>query len=323
VSGKFIPNFFDGISEKVTNKFKQLIEFDSNKLFSLDIDMFDYGKYIKEKRLSAATTCDSAKLLDWDKVSKICRNIKTVKQTNLLSNHLIVGDSHSASVYVKGAVINRFDGKTLNGALRSGLKTFIEPYGQNISKLTFYFGNIDIRHHLMRQPDPAVALFAMLDEYEKQIKALNMDYVELISALPIENESRKLPKTGFYKGTPFAGTWAERTALATVFNLRLEEICHRNGWELYSHPDVYKNEKGELDFEVMEKPQSVHLARLYYRWDLENDCPNPNLLARPSKDKPKKEKPAKELAVEKRVEIAKLVNTTPGSGSNGKPLIEF
>jgi hypothetical protein len=108
-----------------------------------------------------------------------------------------------------------------------------------------------------------------------------------------------------------------------VFNLRLEEICHRNGWELYSHPDVYKNEKGELDFEVMEKPQSVHLARLYYRWDLENDCPNPNLLARPSKDKPKKEKPAKELAVEKRVEIAKLVNTTPGSGSNGKPLIEF
>ena len=41
----------------------------------------------------------------------------------------------------------------------------------------------------------------------------------------------------------------------------------------------------------MEKPQSVHLARLYYRWDLVNDCPNPNLIARPID--PKKEKKAK------------------------------
>ena len=205
------------------------------------------------------------------------------------------------------------------GALKRGLKSFIEPFGPQIKKLTLYFGNIDIRHHLMRQPDPAAALFAMLDEYEKQIKALNMDYVELISALPIENESRKLPKTGFYKGTPFAGTWEERTALVTMFNMRLEEICHRNGWEFYSHPNVYKNEKGELDFEVMEKPQSVHLARLYYRWDLENDCPNPNLLSRPSKDKPKKEKVPKILIPHvKNVEPVPLFDQL-----NGKPLIEF
>jgi len=115
-------------------------------------------------------------------------------------------------------------------------------------------------------------------EYEKQILALGMDYVELISALPIENESRRLPKTGYYKGTPFSGSWSQRTELVEVFNDHLANIAQRHGWDFYEHPEVYKNALGELDFEVMEKPQSVHLARLYYRWDLENDCPNPRLI---------------------------------------------
>lgn len=274
VSGKFIPNFFDGISEKVTNKFKQLIEFDSNKLFSLDIDMFDYGKYIKEKRLSVATTCDSAKLLDWDKVSKICRNIKTVKQTNLLSNHLIVGDSHSASVYVKGAVINRFDGKTLNGALSSGLKTFIEPYGQNISKLTFYFGNIDIRHHLCRLNDGDYIknVDELMKRYEAELLELTGYDIELIEALPIENESRKISySAGKYKGKSFYGSWEQRNLCRNYFNVKLKEICERNGFMYYQHPSIYVNSIGELKFYVMEPNNNVHLSRKFYRWDLDND----------------------------------------------------
>ena len=30
----------------------------------------------------------------------------------------------------------------------------------------------------------------------------------------------------------------------------------------------------ELSFDAMEKPQSVHLSREYYRWDMENNCEN-------------------------------------------------
>jgi hypothetical protein len=182
----------------------------------------------------------------------------------------------------------RNDGQTLFGALKKGLKSFVDPFGPQIKKLTLYFGNIDIRHHLMRQTNPEVALSNMLMDYEQQIQELGMEYVELISALPIENESRKLPKTGYYKGTPFAGTWKERTQLVGQFNTILADICHRNKWDHYCHPETYKNSLGELDFEVMEKPQSVHLARMYYRWDLENDCANANLLARPTKGNAKK-----------------------------------
>jgi len=117
----------------------------------------------------------------------------------------------------------------------------------------------------------------MLLEYEKQIKQikeLGLKNVQLIEALPIENESRKLPKTGYYKGTPFAGTWEERTSIVDLFNNILNLICERNGWNLYKHPDVYKNEYGELKFEVMEKPKSVHLSREYYRWDFEKNVKN-------------------------------------------------
>lgn len=313
-------NLFGGAQDEPALRLGRLLSVDPLSLVSLDRAMPDYGA-LGKGRLKACS--DVWRNTDWDAITTACGKMDFMTQESMAEHikldHLALGDSHTFSMYKPGMAVCRNDGQTMFGALKRGLKSFIEPFGPQIKKLTLYFGNIDIRHHLMRQPDPAVALFAMLDEYEKQIKALNMDYVELISALPIENESRKLPKTGFYKGAPFAGTWEERTALVTMFNMRLEEICARNGWELYSHPDIYKNEKGELDFEVMEKPQSVHLARLYYRWDMENDCPNPNLLARPSKDKPKKEKAPKILIPHiKNVEPVSLLDQL-----NGKPLIEF
>ena len=37
---------------------------------------------------------------------------------------------------------------------------------------------------------------------------------------------------------------------------------------------IYLNDKKELSFDAMEKPQSVHLSREYYRWDMENNCEN-------------------------------------------------
>lgn len=313
-------NLFGGAQDEPALRLGRLLSVDPLSLVSLDRAMPDYGA-LGKGRLKACS--DVWRNTDWDAITTACGKMDFMTQESMTEHikldHLALGDSHTFSMYKPGMAVCRNDGQTMFGALKRGLKSFIEPFGPQIKRLTLYFGNIDIRHHLMRQPDPAVALFAMLDEYEKQIKALNMDYVELISALPIENESRKLPKTGFYKGTPFAGTWEERTALVTIFNMRLEEICHCNGWEFYSHPNVYKNEKGELDFEVMEKPQSVHLRRSFYRWDLVNDCPNPNLLARPSTDKPKKEKVPKILIPHiKNVEPVSLLDQL-----NGKPLIEF
>lgn len=273
---KFTPNFFSGINNDVLKKFNQMIELGADRVFSLDIDMFDYGKYVKEKRLSNPSTCDEAKLMDWDKLSDICQNIKTIKQSDLNSNHLIIGDSHSVSMYVKGACVNRTDGKTLNGALNAGLKTFISPYKHNISKLTFYFGNIDIRHHLCRLNDGNYVknIDDIIQRYEKQLIELHSENykIELISALPIENESRIIPyAAGMYNGKPFYGTWHERNNCRIYFNRLLEDMCKRNGFEYYSHPNEYLNNLGELSFSVMEPTKNVHLGRQFYRWNFESD----------------------------------------------------
>jgi len=96
--------------------------------------------------------------------------------------------------------------------------------------------------------------------------------------LPIENESRPLPKTGYYKGTPFAGTWSERNALVNQINLGIDDMAKRNNWKVYKHPEVYFNAKEELTFDVMEKPKSVHISREYYRWNMETNQPNKNLI---------------------------------------------
>ena len=104
-----------------------------------------------------------------------------------------------------------------------------------------------------------------------------MIILKLFKHLPIENESRPLPKTGYYKDAPFAGSWAERTELVKQFNQLVTDMCKRNDWKTWQHPEVYLNSFGELTFDVMEKPKSVHIAREYYRWDLVKNEPNSKL----------------------------------------------
>lgn len=271
-------NLFGGAQDEPAHRLGRLLSVDPLALVSLDRVMPDYGA-LGKGRLKACS--DIWRNTDWDGVTAACAKMDFMTQESMTQHiglkHLALGDSHTFSMYKPGMAVCRNDGQTLYGALKRGLKSFIEPFGPQIKHLTIYFGNIDIRHHLMRQEDPFGAMDTMLDEYFKQIKELGMESIELIETLPIENESRKLPKTGFYKGTPFAGSWAERTKLHKMWNIRLDQFARRNpelNVTVYKHPDIYKNDKGELDFEVMELPQSVHLRRSFYRWDLVNDCPN-------------------------------------------------
>lgn len=113
----------------------------------------------------------------------------------------------------------------------------------------------------------------MLD-YELQLQDLGIEDIEVVQALPIEDVSRKLPKTGYYKDTPYFGTWEERTNLVKEFNELVVSMCARNEWKTWQHPACYKNSLGELTFDVMEKPKSVHIAREFYRWDLIKDEEN-------------------------------------------------
>ena len=73
---------------------------------------------------------------------------------------------------------------------------------------------------------------------------------------------------------PYFGTWAERAALSRYINIKLNDIAERNNWSVYSVPEVFKNEAFELDFKVMERPQSVHISREFHYWDYELDQQN-------------------------------------------------
>jgi hypothetical protein len=177
-----------------------------------------------------------------------------------------MGDSHAICMYRPEWMLNSVPFKTLHGALKMGLKSFLPTDKVNFKKLEYYFGNIDIRHHLMRQSDPEAATRDLVKNYYDACKSITADLgceIQIYEPLPIENESRSIPKTGWYEGTPFYGSWDERDNIRNIF---IDEATKQqgNGVTLFRWCDKLKNNKGELDFKYMEKPQSVHLSREFY-----------------------------------------------------------
>lgn len=264
-------NIFGGANDELYHQINRMFA-PGIQMYSLHHDMPCVGTLI-EKRLK--TGSDLFKTLEdrIDEAKSICSSIQRVDRIQP-TDKLCFGDSHSFSQYTPGYMTDRHDGLTLFGTLKRGIRSYVP---ENIKALRIYLGNIDIRHHLMRQDNPSAALKKLVADYEEQLIGLGIEEIEVVQALPIEDESRKLPKTGYYKGTPFAGSWAERTELVKEFNRMVEAMCERNGWTTWEHSSVFKNALGQLTFDVMEKPKSVHIAREYYRWDLVNDEPNKKL----------------------------------------------
>ena len=255
-------NIFGGANDDLYHQITRMFA-TGIRMYSLHHDMPAIDALI-EGRLKTGSDLFKTLEVQIKDVKELCAKIPRIDRIQKTKS-LCFGDSHSFSQYTPGYMTDRHDGLTLFGTLRRGIRTYVP---EDIEELRIYLGNIDIRHHLMRQANPSKALKDMMAMYEQQLIDLEIDNIEVVQALPIENESRPLPKTGYYKGTPFAGSWAERTELVQEFNTLVEAMCNRNGWKTWKHPDVYLNSFGELTFDVMEKPKSVHIAREYYRWDL-------------------------------------------------------
>ena len=227
------------------------------KVYSIGMDFPPYHQMVQSKLESAKKDVQPEwNEVDLENLERMFEEAERVDYPNQ-TKKLVVGDSHSICMYRPGWTVNSVPFKTLNGALNEGLKSFINI--ETEGSVEFYFGNIDIRHHVCR----------LEGGWEKNVKDLAERYVEevknlsvpgrIYELLPIENESRKIPKSGFYNGKPFNGTWEERNSARKLFN----EIIHDSGlgiqWTKY-----LLNKKSELDFDYMEKPQSIHLSREYY-----------------------------------------------------------
>lgn len=283
-------NLFGGANDELAERLNKFITFEG-AIYSLYFDMPDLMDLYNSRKKSATQN-----FLDLDLEKMKTQMDRVVKIDKIFhSNKLILGDSHSISVYRPGFEISRNDGKTLHGFLKEGIKSYIHD---DIDTLIFYAGNIDIRHHLKRQEDPESSIKDMIVKLEEQLKALNLKHIMLVQTLSIENESRKLPQTGYYKGTPFIGTWQERNSYRDLFNAELQDMATRNSFKVLSWPDFYTNSQGELMFDMMEAKQSVHLRPDYYVMDLKTGKTNTNYLSH-IQEKPVKIKKVKDDKIKK------------------------
>ena len=230
----------------------------TKKVYSLWIDHPKYSEML-EPRLNGEIHPDWHKV-DWENLKYIENNAITIREIEIV-NRAVAGDSHAICMYRPGWFVNSVPFKTLHGALREGLQTFIQPHHEIAE---FYFGNIDVRHHLCRQPDPEMATRDLANRYYTQLSQLDLAKVYAYELLPIEHESRVLPKTGYYKGTPFYGSWEDRNRCRLIFKDEMRKLCSRGSVNFIEWVDPLLNDRGELDFECMEKPKSVHLSRNSY-----------------------------------------------------------
>jgi len=244
---------FGGVDKLINlSKFK-------GKVYSLHYDFPDYAEMIRGRlKGEYPKSWDD---IDLDQFGKWTGISATVHPK--ITKRVTVGDSHTICMYRPGMMINSVPFKTLNGALKEGLKSFLPE--TELAEAGFYFGNIDIRHHVCRLGDYKEVLTPILNEYVKQVNAIDTETKIVYAPLPIENESRVVPKSGYYKGKPFWGTWQERNDARNFFIETMQKLCNNTDITFDSSWANYLiNPKGELSFDHMEKPRSVHLARSSY-----------------------------------------------------------
>ena len=260
-------NLFGGVANfPHAYNFRNFSQF-KGKVYSLVIDMPDYHAQVSSK-INSSDDKDKPDQEEWREVD--WDNLKRMQDTSETINpepnwhRLCAGDSHAICMYRNGRLVNSVPFKTLYGALDMGLEHFL----QGRSKLTdveFYFGNIDIRHHICRQENPEESLLSLCDKYISQVRDLKIKNKAIYELLPIENPSRTIPKSGWFQNEPFYGSWDERNKMRLLFKSYMKDNCQKNGivFKEWIPPEFY-NQDGELTFDVMEKPKSVHLSREYY-----------------------------------------------------------
>lgn len=247
------------------------------KVYSLAIPFPAYHEMIAQK-IEAMKGKPRPIQKEWTEVDlkNLERMHKTAEVVKFphITDKIVIGDSHSICMYRPGWTVNSVPFKTLNGAISMGLESFITEVApvKSFSEVEFYFGNIDVRHHLCRvSPDHRRNAEELATKYYQAVLDLPVKKKAIYELLPLENESRKLPKTGYYKDRPFWGTWSQRNEARKVFNDTVERLCSSGKVRFIRWTDYLLNSKGELDFDFMEKPQSIHLSREYYpHWQGEN-----------------------------------------------------
>lgn len=225
-----------------TEKMKAISEFKGELRYSNSI--FDFNKF--NKRLKIEATFPETNVISF---------YNTFLAHGLENRKGVIGDSHALSVWKPEHSLDFTAGRTLHGFLK---RESVEQINNRFDEVTLYFGNIDLRFHLMRQENPQQAtadLFNRYVEFAKQLKKAT-----LVELLPVEHESRKIPGTGLYKKQPFFGTREERMQVREIAN----EIINNSGLEVIQWPSEWIDTDGTKMLDILEMKQSVHLRPKHY-----------------------------------------------------------
>jgi len=260
-------NLFGGFNDEVISRCKDIISAVNNgsKLFSLDFDISECN-YIDqiEKRIGAKTTSTN---LDFDfliEFENILQSAKTIRMDGLGLSRVILGDSHSIAYSESDQAIKRINGQLLYSAMKNGIKNFICEQGcDKYNEITLCLGSIDIRFHA---PDKVPANTFAKTYAREVIKAQDelKRKISICAPVPVECESRKIPKTGQYKGKNFNKSRKKRLDYTLDFISELDNyFCD---FDLITPPKKWYEMDGEkYAKEIMEISSSVHIAPKNYR----------------------------------------------------------
>jgi hypothetical protein len=226
-------NVIGGIQEDLLLRLKKIHDY-TGKIYSMD--EFDVVEFIAKRNID----------FNWTKGDQWYKLISLPTY-----NRSVIGDSHSLSAWQPGYEICRNDGKTLYGFMRN-------PSAKKDSII--YFGNIDIRFHLCRQKDPEASTVELANKYSNFCL---QNRLKPVCLLPVESETRKIPKSGMYKGCSFFGSQEQRSRLVYLFNkVLLSYIPSAITW-----PKQWYDDPGFFEREIMEPKQSVHIRPKFYKYD--------------------------------------------------------
>lgn len=291
-------NLPGGMSDSNVNKFKRIVD-QKNRIWSLDTRLPDYGQILSKRK---DHSIPEFYLKELSEMAKGGIDERMEVQELNPGDTLVIGDSHALSLGSPNSAVDRNDFKTLHGVLDVGLSHYLNiammKYANpgvdkgDLGRLVLYFGNIDVRHHICRleltEQGRRRLIKELVQKYYDQVSILGVHTVTIVAPLPIESESRVLPKTGYFNGKPFWGSWAERDWVQQRLKEELfSAFGSTNTFDVYDHPEIYMNNRLELDFRVMEKPRSVHMSREWYPFNFATGEVNKKLKAW--------EKPIKEL----------------------------
>jgi hypothetical protein len=247
-------NLFGGASEDIYDKLNIITA--CPDVISLGWKMPNYGAMLK-KRVGVPSTYREISETWCNMLSKRFDKTESIMQENLPFADACIGDSHALAFSDRLQKVFKNDGKTLFGALKAGLSTLLR--GTFPDNLIWSLGSIDIRHHILRHDNFPLEDF--IKEYVKQGDKLGND-VRYCYPVPVEFEGRRIPKSGFYKKTPFFGSYAERKELTEKF---IDVLVKQVGNRVVAPPEDWYTMDPELYAKTyMEHGSSFHIAPPYY-----------------------------------------------------------